>query len=106
MSNSTIRDSRIPCPNCKEGTLFWKPDEKLYVCANCGVQEAALKTWIGAAEHRQKKKVLQRERERQWALDILGVKDGLKPKKKGEQEKLWNDIESLIKSKEKKKTKG
>ncbi len=102
MSNPTIRDSRIPCPNCKQGTLYWRPDAKLYVCTKCGIQEAALKTWIGAAEHRQKKKKLMREQERQWALDILGIEDELKQKKKTKQEKLWEDVESLIKKKEKK----
>ena len=101
MADSTIRDSKIPCPNCKKGTLFWQPDEKIYVCTKCGVQEEALKTWIGAAEHREKKKVRKRQKDRQWALDILGLKDELKTPNKSNQERLWDDIESLIKSKEK-----
>ncbi len=87
-----MRDSRIPCRNCSQGTLFWNPEEKLYVCTECGIQEAALKTWIDAAEYRQKKKKRKRDKERQWALDILGVKDNLKKKKKSKREEEWAEI--------------
>ena len=95
-----MRDSRIPCPNCKKGTLFWNSEEKLYVCTECGIQEAALKTWISAAEYRQKKKQRKRERERQWALNILGIKDKLASPKKSKREQEWNDIIDKIKKKE------
>jgi len=95
-----VRDSRIPCPNCKNGTLFWNPEERLYVCTKCGIQEAALETWINAAEHRKKKKLQKREKERQWALDILGVENRLNPPKKQKQEQEWEDIIDLIKKKE------
>ncbi len=95
-----MRDSRIPCPNCKNGTLYWNPEEKLYVCPECGIQEAALKTWIESAEHRQEKKQRKREKERQWALNILGVKDQLKPPKKSKQEEEWAELIDLIKKKE------
>ncbi len=95
-----MRDSRIPCPNCKRGTLFWNPEEKLYVCIKCGIQEAALETWINAAEHRHKKKVEKREKEHQWALNILGIKDRLHPPKKSKLEQKWEEIINLIKKKE------
>ena len=95
-----MRDSRIPCLNCKKGNLFWNPEEKLYVCTNCGVQEAALKTWINAAEHRKKKKLTKRQKDRQWALDILGVEDRLKNPKKTDREKEWEEIIDLIEKKE------
>ncbi len=95
-----MRDSRIPCPNCKNGTLFWNPEERLYVCTKCGIQEAALETWINAAEHRKKKKLQKHEKERQWALDILGVEDRLNSPKKQKQEQEWEDIIDLIKKKE------
>jgi hypothetical protein len=95
-----VRDSRIPCRDCKKGTLFWNPEEKLYVCTNCGIQEAALETWIIAAEHRQKKKLTKREKDRQWALDILGVKDRLKLPKKSDREKEWEEIIDQIEKKE------
>jgi hypothetical protein len=98
----SVRDSRIPCRNCKEGTLFWNSEEGLYVCIKCGVQEAALETWIDAATYRQKKKRKKKDKERQWALNILGMKDQLKkPKtpKKSNKEKEW---EELIKKIEKK----
>ncbi|UCG03029.1 MAG: hypothetical protein JSW11_03385 [Candidatus Heimdallarchaeota archaeon] len=97
-----MRDSKIPCPNCKKGTLFWNPEEKLYVCTECGIQEAALKTWISAAEHRQKIKQRKREKERQWALNILGVKDQLKSPKKTKQEQEWDELIEMIKKKESK----
>ncbi|MFX1282218.1 MAG: hypothetical protein ACFFB5_01125 [Promethearchaeota archaeon] len=100
MSKPPVRDSRIPCPNCKKGTLFWNPEEKLYVCIKCGIQEAALETWINAAEHRQKKRLQKREKERQWVLNILGVNDQLT--KKSKQEKEWEEIKDLIKKKESK----
>ena len=72
----------------------------MYVCTECGIQEAALKTWINAAEHRQEKKQQKREKERQWALNILGVKDQLKPPKKSKQEQEWAELIDLIKKKE------
>lgn len=97
-----MRDSRIPCRNCKKGTLFWNPEEKLYVCTKCGIQEAALETWINAAEHRQKKKLQKREKERQWALNILGVKDRLKSPRKSKREQEWEEIIDLIKKKKSK----
>ncbi|MFX0014182.1 MAG: hypothetical protein ACFFB2_06805 [Promethearchaeota archaeon] len=102
MSKPPVRDSLIPCTNCKEGTLFWNPEEKLYVCINCGIQEAALGTWISAAEHREIKREKKREEERQWALDILGVKDRLNPSKKSKQEEEWAEIIDLIKKKKSK----
>jgi len=95
-----VRDSRIPCPNCKKGTLYWNSEEKLYVCIECGIQEAALKTWISAAEYRQERKQLKREKERQWALDILNIKDQLTPPKKSKQEQEWDEILDMIKKKE------
>lgn len=95
-----MRDSRIPCPSCKKGTLFWNPEEKLYVCTKCGIQEAALKTWINAAEHRQDKKLRKREKDRQWALNILGVEDQLKPPKKSKREREWAELIDSIKKKE------
>ncbi|MFX0172162.1 MAG: hypothetical protein ACFE9L_09595 [Candidatus Hodarchaeota archaeon] len=100
MSKPPVRDSKIPCNNCNEGTLFWNPDESVYVCIKCGIQEEALKTWIGTAQFRQKKKKLKREKERQWALDILGIKDRLKSPKKSKQEEEWADIIKSIKTRE------
>ena len=97
-----MRDSRILCRNCKKGTLFWNPEEKLYVCTKCGIQEAALETWINAAEHRQKKKLQKREKERQWALNILGVKDRPKSPRKSKREQEWEEIIDLIKKKKSK----
>jgi len=102
LSKPPVRDSRIPCHNCEQGTLFWNPDETVYVCTNCGVQEEALKTWIGAAQYRQKKKKTKREKERQWALDILGIKDRLKSPKKSKREEEWADIIESIEKKESK----
>jgi hypothetical protein len=63
----------------------------------CGVQEDALPTWIAAAEHRQKKQKRKREKERQWALDVLGIKDKLVPPKKNKKEKEWEDLIEKIK---------
>ena len=100
MSRPTVRDSRIPCRNCSKGTLYWNPEEKIYVCTECGIQEAALKTWIDAAEYRQKKKKRKRENDRQWALDILGVKDILKKPKKSKKEEEWADIIEKISQKD------
>ena len=97
MPNPLIRDSSIPCKECKEGTLYWNPEESVYVCITCGVQEKALKTWIDAAEHRKKKKQQKRLRERQWALDILGVKDQLNPPKKSKRENEWEKFIEKIK---------
>ncbi len=100
LSKPPVRDSRILCRACKRGTLFWNPEEKLYVCTACGIQEPALEIWIDAAEHRQKKKQQKREKERQWALDILGVKDQLKTPKKSKQEQEWEEIINKVKKKE------
>ena len=97
MAKPTVRDSRIPCRNCSEGTLHWNPEEKLYVCTNCGIQEAALKTWIGAGKYRKEKKKRMREKERQWALDILGQKDLLTQPKKSKKEEEWADIIERVK---------
>ncbi|MHA2226020.1 MAG: hypothetical protein ACXAC8_12490 [Candidatus Hodarchaeales archaeon] len=102
MTNPSIRDSKIPCQNCRKGTLYWNHEEKLYVCIECGTQEPALKTWIDAAEYRKKKKQKKRDIERQWALEILGVKDQLKTPKKSKQEKDWDEILELIEEKESK----
>ncbi len=74
----------------------------MYVCTKCGIQEAALETWINAAEHRQKKKQQKREKERQWALNILGVKDRPKPPRKSKREQEWEEIIDLIKKKKSK----
>ncbi|MHA2243639.1 MAG: hypothetical protein ACXADY_01590 [Candidatus Hodarchaeales archaeon] len=74
----------------------------MYVCTKCGIQEAALETWINAAEHRQKKKLQKHEKERQWALNILGVKDRLKSPKKSKQEEEWEEITDMIKKKKSK----
>jgi len=95
----TIRNSRIPCKNCHEGTLHWNPEEKLYVCYKCGIQEEALKTWIESAVHRKGKKRKIREKERNWALDILGVEDALKKKKKSRKEQDWSEIIEKVKRK-------
>ncbi|UCE13732.1 MAG: TFIIB-type zinc finger domain-containing protein [Candidatus Heimdallarchaeota archaeon] len=103
LSKPPVRDSRIPCPNCKKGTLFWNSEEKLYVCTKCGVQEPALKTWISAAEHRHRKKQQKHDNERQWALNILGVKDGLVPPQKSKREQEWEEIIDLVKKKESKR---
>lgn len=100
LSKPPVHDSRILCPNCKNGTLFWNSEEKLYVCTKCGIQEPALKTWISAAEHRQKKKQQKLDKERQWALDILGVKDRLTLPKKSKQEQEWEKIIDLVKKKD------
>jgi hypothetical protein len=100
LTKPSVRDSRIPCPNCKKGTLYWNPEEKLYVCIECGIQEAALKTWISAAEYRQEKKQQKREKERQWALDILGVKDQLASPKKSKKEQEWAELIDLIEEEE------
>ena len=97
MSNPNVRDSSIPCKECKKGTLYWNPDESVYVCINCGVQEKALKTWIDAAEYRKKKKQQKRLRERQWALEILGVKDQLNPPKKSKRKNEWGKFIEKIK---------
>ena len=99
MTKPTIRDSRIPCKNCSEGTLHWNPEEKLYVCQKCGIQEAALKTWIESAVHRKGKKKKKREKERNWALNILGVEDGLKKPKKLRKEQEWSEIIEKVKRK-------
>lgn len=99
MSKPTIRDSRIPCKNCSKGTLHWNPEEKLYVCSECGIQEAALKTWIDSAVHRNGKKKRKRELERNWALDILGVDDGLQKPKKSRKEQEWSEIIEKVKRK-------
>lgn len=87
-----MRDSRIPCRECKKGTLHWNKKETLYVCTTCGVQEEALPTWIAAAVHRQTKQERNREKERQWALDILGLQDKLVPPKKTKKEKEWEEL--------------
>ena len=92
MPKPTVRDSKIPCKNCSTGTLHWNPEEKLYVCINCGIQEAALQTWIKSAEHRIDKKKKRREKERQKVLNIMGLKDGLKKPKKSKKEEEWSDI--------------
>ena len=97
MAKPPVRDSRIPCRNCSEGTLHWNPEEKLYVCINCGIQEDALKTWIGAGKNRQEKKKRRREKERQWALNILGQKDLLRKPKKSKKEQEWADIIERVK---------
>ncbi|MFW9777275.1 MAG: hypothetical protein ACFFE8_00395 [Candidatus Heimdallarchaeota archaeon] len=92
-----MRDSRIPCRECKDGTLHWNKEETIYVCTSCGVQEDALPTWIEAAEHRQKKGKQKREKERQWALDVLGIKDKLVSSKKTKKEKEWEELIEKIK---------
>ncbi|MHA1215473.1 MAG: hypothetical protein ACTSR2_11700 [Candidatus Hodarchaeales archaeon] len=102
MSRPTVRDSLIPCPNCRKGTLHWNPEEKLYVCTTCGTQEEALKTWVKAGEHRQKKKNSKKEKDRQWALNILGLQDKLKSENKSHEEKQWDDILKKIKEKQQK----
>ncbi|MFX0212218.1 MAG: hypothetical protein ACFFDT_39965 [Candidatus Hodarchaeota archaeon] len=102
MSKPPVRDSRIPCQNCNQGTLFWNPEESVYVCMKCGIQEEALKTWIGAAQSRQKKKKKKQEKERQWALEILGIKDRLKSPRKSKLEEEWADIIKTIKNRESK----
>ncbi|MFX0087001.1 MAG: hypothetical protein ACFFAU_15190 [Candidatus Hodarchaeota archaeon] len=96
----SVRDSKIPCRNCQKGTLFWNSEEGLYVCIVCGIQEAALKTWIDAAEYRQEKLRKKKEKEREWALDILGMKDQLKKPKKSKTEQEWEEIIKLIEKKE------
>lgn len=102
MVRPSIRDSLIPCPNCKKSTLFWNSEEKIYVCTLCGVQEPALKTWINSGVYRDKKKKNRREMERQWALDILGVNDKLNQPELSDEEQQWNDIIQLIEKKDKK----
>jgi len=99
LSKPTIRDSRIPCKNCPKGTLHWNPEEKLYVCNECGIQEAALKTWIESAVYRKGKKKKRKEKERQWALDILGVENGLQKPKKSRKEQEWAEIIEKVKGK-------
>ena len=96
----SVRDSKIPCRNCEKGTLFWNSEEGLYVCIKCGIQEAALKTWIDAAEYRQEKLRKKREKERKWALDILGIKDQLVKPKKSKKEQEWEEIIEMIEKKE------
>lgn len=59
-----------------------------------------MKTWISAGEYRQEKKQLKREKERQWALEILGVEDQLTPPKKSKKEQEWAELIDLIKKKE------
>lgn len=100
LSKPTIRDSRIPCRNCTKGTLFWNSEERLYVCTKCGIQEAALETWIDAAEYRKKKRKQKNKKERQWALEIFGVKDQLKKPIKSKKEKEWEEIIEMIEKKE------
>jgi len=99
LSKPTIRDSRIPCKNCRKGTLHWNTEEKLYVCNECGIQEGALKTWIESAVYRKGKKEKKNETERKWALDILGVKDGLQKPRKSRKEQEWSEIIEKIKRK-------
>jgi hypothetical protein len=102
MNQPNIRDSRIPCPNCKRGTLYWNSEEKIYVCTQCGIQEAALKTWVNAGVHRQKKREQKKANERQWALNILGMEDKLAKHKRTEAEQEWDEIVELIKKKKEK----
>ncbi|WP_455140208.1 hypothetical protein [Candidatus Hodarchaeum mangrovi] len=102
MGRPPIRDSRIPCPNCKKSTLFWNSEEKIYVCTLCGIQEPALETWISSGVYRQQKKKNRRVKERQWALDILGVKDKLNQTKLSDAEQQWDEIKRLIEEKNKK----
>jgi len=102
MVRPSIRDSRIPCPNCKKSTLYWNSEEKIYVCTLCGVQEPALKTWISSGVHRQQKKKNRREMERQWALDILGVKDKLNQPELSDVEQQWDVIRRLSEKKNEK----
>ena len=99
MSKPPIRDSRIPCKNCHNGTLYWNSEESLYVCQNCGIQKAALKSWIESAVYREGKKKKKREKERNWALNILGVEDGLQKPKKSKKEQEWSEIIEKIKRK-------
>jgi transcription initiation factor TFIIIB Brf1 subunit/transcription initiation factor TFIIB len=96
----TVRDSRIPCRNCNKGTLFWNSEEGLYVCTQCGIQEAALDTWIDAAQYREQKRMKKKNKERQWALEILGVKDQLNKPIKSKKEKDWEEIIDKIENKE------
>ncbi len=100
LTNLHIRNSKIPCKECGKGTLYWNPEESVYVCIECGIQEKALKTWIGAAEHRKMKKEKKREKERKWALDILGIKDKLNSQKKTKKEREWSDIIEKIEQKD------
>lgn len=99
MDKPVARDSLIPCKNCKIGTLHWNPEEKLYVCNKCGIQEQALKTWISSAERRQYKKERKIENDRQWAMDLLGVKENRKKPKKSKKEKEWEKIINKVKDK-------
>ena len=99
MSKPAIRNSRIPCKNCQNGTLHWNPEEKLYVCNKCGIQDAALETWIESAVYRNEKKSKRKEKDRQWALGVLGVKDGLKKPKKSRKEQEWSEIIEKVKRK-------
>jgi hypothetical protein len=94
-----VRDSKIPCQECKKGTLFWNPEESVYVCTNCGVQAKALETWIASAQHRQNKKRKIRERDRKWALNILGIEDKLEKSKKSRKEEEWDELMKKVKEK-------
>lgn len=98
LSKPTIRDSRIPCKNCNSSTLYWNPEEKLYVCPECGIQEDALSTWIKAGKHRISKKEKKKKKDRQWALDVLGIKDQLKKPKKSKKEQEWAEIIERVKT--------
>jgi hypothetical protein len=67
------------------------------VCTECGIQEAALKTWIDAGKYRQEKRKRMREKDRQWALNILGQKDLLAKPKKSKKEQEWAEIVKRVK---------
>ena len=58
-----------------------------------------MKTWIESAVHRKGKKRRKKEKERNWALDILGVEDGLKKPKKSRKEQDWSEIIEKVKRK-------
>ena len=89
-----IYQKNIPCCVCEKGFLAWNPEETIYVCTTCGVQQEALNTWKKSAEFKEDKRKRKIEKEREWVLNILGTEKKKKKLKKKEDpaEGEWADL--------------
>ncbi|MFX1511096.1 MAG: hypothetical protein ACFFCQ_00705 [Promethearchaeota archaeon] len=74
--------------------MAWNPDETCYVCTTCGTQQEALKTWKKSARIRKNRREQKIEEEREWVLDILGIKkeEEDSDKEKDPLEREWADL--------------
>ncbi|MHA1450594.1 MAG: hypothetical protein ACTSP4_14385 [Candidatus Hodarchaeales archaeon] len=92
-----MRQTKIPCKNCDDGRLIWQPGSKRYVCANCGIEEDAVPTWISTANYRKSRSERAKRKRIAYIEEIMGPSTGkIKKKKKSsrddELEKIWKEL--------------